>query len=319
MLHPKLNGGATRIMTTMSFLPRQIKNSEGIIMKELQANYAMETNSSLPDPLDELQGQVKGDNQKKVALHVVDGGGHMSGDNHSLPAPSLLNLYVTLFEDAQQERLVILNQMRCYLRDSIPKEEWPCKDADKSFNDAVVMESELLPVDLRNLLHEIVIPKEKSTKKMMEREVKKHPLWPYLESIRGMGPTLAARLLHRIGNRHFPSPAHLWSYAGLDGPGWRKNSHNWALTAICFNIADCFQRQPLLSGGYRDIYDARKEYETTKPPCEKCKEQGFEDKCRPAHVNNKSRRYAVKMFLKDLWVEMQGHMNSETHDGSALH
>jgi hypothetical protein len=191
------------------------------------------------------------------------------------------------------------------LRDSTPKEKWPCKDADKSFNDAVVLASKDLPIDFHDHLYNHVIPLEKSAKKMMEREVKKHPLWPHLESIRGMGPTLAARLLHRIGSRHFESPAHLWSYAGLDGPGWRKNSHNWALTSICYNIAECFQRQPQLSGGYRDIYDARKEYELTKPPCEKCKEQGFEESCRPAHINNKARRYAVKEFLKDLWVEIK--------------
>jgi hypothetical protein len=261
---------------------------------------------SLPDALDELQGQHGHENHFCRALQVVEGGGHTVSENHAPAAPSLLNIYVTLFEDAQKERLVIYNQMRCYLRDSIPKEQWPCKDASKSFNDEVVENSEDLPVDLRNLLHDIILPKEKSTKKMMEREVKQHPLWPYLESIRGMGPTLAARLIHRISNRQFVSPAHLWSYAGLDGPGWRKNSHNWALTSICFNIAESFQKQPQFSGGYRDIYDKRKRYEETKPPCEKCKKQGFENHCRPAHINNKARRYAVKMFLKDLWVEMQG-------------
>ncbi len=265
------------------------------------------------------QGHVYPENQINSALHLVEGGGQMSGDKHTLPAPSLLNLYVTLFEDAQKERLTILNQMRCHLRDSIPKEQWHCKDADKSFNDKIVMESDLLPVDLRQLLKEHILPKEKDTRKMMEREVKKHPLWLYLSQIRGMGPTLAGRLLHRIGNREFPSPAHLWSYAGLDGPGWRKNSHNWALTSICFNIAESFQKQPQFSGGYRDIYDKRKEYELTKTSCEKCKEKGFEESCRPAHINNKARRYTVKIFLKDLWVEMQGQGNSVNQRQAALH
>ena len=31
--------------------------------------------------------------------------------------------------------------------------------------------------------------------------------------------------------------------------------------------------------------------------------------CRPAHINNKARRYAVKMFLKDLWIENQKWQN----------
>ncbi len=274
----------------------------------------------LPDVLDELQGQGKRDNHDADALQDVEGGGHKRSDNHASGAPSLLNLYVTWFEDAQSERLVMVNQVRCYMRDSTPKEQWP----DKDYSDKYILGDGMVDTDMMFILHQIVLPKEKFTRKKMEREVKKHPLWPWLSEIRGMGPTLAGRLLHRVASRHFPSPAHLWSYCGLDGPGWRKNPHNWALTSICFNIAESFQKQPALSGGYRDIYDKRKEYESTKPWCGKCRPKNEStdaprENCIPAHVNNKARRYAVKMFLKDLWLEMQGQKNSDNQSNTALH
>lgn len=275
---------------------------------------------SLPVCFDELQGQTLIENQNSNVLQKDEGGGHAFCENQCLPAPSLLNVYVRLFENSQQERLSVMNQMRCYLRDSVPKEQWPCKDLEKSFNDKIVMESEALPIDLRDYLKNYIVPKEKDTKKMMVREMKKHKLAPFFEGVRGMGAsTLAARLMHRLDGKHFPTVLHLWSYCGLDGPEWRKRPHNWALTSICFNIAESFQKQPTLSGGYRDIYDKRKEYETTKPPCAKCEEQGFEEHCRPGHINNKARRYAVKMFLKDLWVEMQGQVVNETQKHVALH
>jgi len=241
---------------------------------------AVETKISLPDP------------------DFTEEGGHLPYENQGSCAPSLLNIYVQTFEQAQKLRLETMNRMRCWLRDTLPKEEW----SDKKFNDKVIAEAEELPNDLRHFIASIE-QMEKDAKKMMRREMKKHELWAYLQEIRGIDTTLAARLIHRLGDLNsFPSPAHLWSYAGLDGPGWRQRPHNWGLTSICYNIAESFQKQPALSGGYRDIYDNRKEYEATKPPCEKCIEQGFEEKCRPGHINNKARRYAVKEFLKDLWV-----------------
>ena len=253
------------------------------------------------------RGQALRENQPGTApQETEEGGGQAHAENHMPAAPSLLNLYVQTFEQAQQLRLETMNRMRCWLRDSIPKEQWPCKDPERSFNDKAIRTTELLPNDLRHFLEHIE-QLEKDAKKIMAREVKKHPLWPWLQSIRGIDTTLAARLLHRIGSMSFPSPAHLWSYAGLDGPGWRQNPHNWGLTAVCYNIAESFQKQPTLSGGYRDVYDKRKEYETTKGPCDKCLGQGFEERCRPGHINNKARRYAVKQFLKDFWVKSQQH------------
>lgn len=55
---------------------------------------------------------------------------------------------------------------------------------------------------------------------------------------------------------------------------------------------------------YRAIYDERKEYEKTKPPCDKCLKNGNEEHCSDGHINNKAKRYAVKEFLKDYWAKL---------------
>ena len=254
----------------------------------------------------------------------IDGeGGHKNNDSQATLAPSLLNIYVQTYEQSQKMRMETMNRIRCWLRDTKPKEEWPCQDPDKVFNDAYIKSLPVgeIPNDLRLTIAHIE-ELEKESAKWIKRELKNHPLWPWLSGIKGIGPVLAGRLLHRIGDiRRFPNVANLWSYCGLDGLGWRKRPHNWALTSICFNIAESFQKQKMFSGGYRDIYDARKEYETTKPPCtaeqypplkkdkkgnpiyRDCLSRGFTECCRPAHINNKARRYAVKEFLKDLWIE----------------
>jgi len=230
---------------------------------------------------------------------TIEEGGHQDRGSHHSSALSLLNIYVNTYEQAQKLRMETMNRMRCWLRDTVPKEEW----SERKFSDDVLLTTTVLPNDLRDFACHLM-QLESDAGKYVRREIAKHPLWPWLSSIRGIGPILSARLLHRIDGKTFPSPAHLWSYCGLDGPDWRQKPHNWDLTAICYNIAESFQRQPALSGGYRDIYDARKQYEATKPPCDKCREQGFEDSCRPGHINNKARRYTVKCFLKDLWVQM---------------
>lgn len=258
-----------------------------------RANKIMETINDLPDQ------------------DLASEGSQCSSKTHIVGAPSLLNIYVQTYEQAQKLRLETMNRMRCWLRDTIPKEEW----SDKNFNDKNIMESEILPNDLRDFVKHIE-QLEKDAAKYLRREMKNNELWPWLSSIRGIGEILAGRLLHRLGDlKRFPSPAHLWSYCGLDGTGWRNRPHNWALTSICYNIAESFQKQPMLSGGYRDIYDNRKEYEQTKGWCgncltkaEKAQEKKTGEKvireiCIPAHINNKARRYAVKEFLKDLWAE----------------
>ncbi len=215
---------------------------------------------------------------------------------------TLLKGYADTYEAAVKLRMETNNRMRCWLRDTMPQEEWGTTDfTDEKLNDKTVYAN--LPNDLRSFV-DMIAEFEKASQKYLHKEVQKHYMWEWLNGIRGIGPNLAAKLLAKIGDLDkFPTVSHLWSYCGFDGSDWRKNKHNWALTSIGWLIAESFQKQKAENSEYRAIYDKRKEYESAKPPCSKCLEQGFLEHCRPAHINNKARRYTVKQFLKDMWVE----------------
>lgn len=49
----------------------------------------------------------------------------------------------------------------------------------------------------------------------MAATVECHPAWPWLEQVRGIGPTLSARLLARLRIERAPTPSSFWSYCGL--------------------------------------------------------------------------------------------------------
>ncbi len=251
------------------------------------------------------QGHPTNDTHFSFALPsiVEEEGSHLKNEDHPRSAPSLLNIYVQTYESAQRLRIDTMNRMRCWLRDSLPEEE----REGAEFSDKQVLTAEKLPNDLRELAKE-QRKFEDRVGRMLSRPLSEHPLWPWLASIRGIGPVLAGRLLHRVWGREFPSPAHLWSYAGLDGPGWKPRSRNHELTKVCWAIAESIQHQPSHSSIYRDIYEQRKVYEATRPWCGEChpaNSKAPREFCTPGHINSKARRYAVKCFLKDLWVEMR--------------
>lgn len=215
---------------------------------------------------------------------------------------TLLKGYADTYEQATKLRIATMNRMRNWLRDTIPQEQWGETDfTDEKVTDKKIFER--LPNDLQCFV-QMIEEFEKSAQKYLHKETKKHYMWSWLQSVRGIGPNLSAKLLSKLGDiNRFPTVSHLWSYCGFDGAEWRGNKHNWALTSICYLISKQFVKQ---GDVYRKIYDVRKQYEATKPPCAKCLEQGFIESCRPGHIDNKARRYTVKQFLKDLWIENKG-------------
>lgn len=56
---------------------------------------------------------------------------------------------------------------------------------------------------------------EREAARAMQRSVAAHPAWPWMERVRGIGPTLAARLLARLRIDKAPTPSSFWSYCGL--------------------------------------------------------------------------------------------------------
>jgi hypothetical protein len=56
---------------------------------------------------------------------------------------------------------------------------------------------------------------ERDLRRAMLTALSDHPAWPWLSRVKGIGPTLAARLLARLDVAKAPSPSSFWSYCGL--------------------------------------------------------------------------------------------------------
>lgn len=56
---------------------------------------------------------------------------------------------------------------------------------------------------------------ERACAREMELLVEVHPTWPWLERVRGIGPTLAARLLARLRIERATTPSSFWRFCGL--------------------------------------------------------------------------------------------------------
>ena len=56
---------------------------------------------------------------------------------------------------------------------------------------------------------------EQKLRGAMQEALAHHPAWPWLSSVRGIGPTLAAKLLGRLDISRAPAPSSFWAYCGL--------------------------------------------------------------------------------------------------------
>ena len=56
---------------------------------------------------------------------------------------------------------------------------------------------------------------ERDLLRLLSERIARHPSWPWLERVRGIGPSLAARLLARLDIERAPTPSSFWSYCGL--------------------------------------------------------------------------------------------------------
>lgn len=154
-----------------------------------------------------------------------------------------------------------------------------------------------------------------------------HPVGGWMRSIYGIGPVLAAGLLAHIDITRTPTAGHIWQFAGIAGDNQRKwekgqrRPFNAELKVLCWKVGQCFMkfsnRDECYYGG---VYRARKEYETRKNEAgeyaaiasEAAKRVGKSTEAYKAyaagklpagHIDARSRRYAVKLFLSHLHHE----------------
>jgi hypothetical protein len=56
---------------------------------------------------------------------------------------------------------------------------------------------------------------ERDLLRALTERIARHPAWPWLVRVRGLGPSLSARLLARLEIDRAPTPSSFWSYCGL--------------------------------------------------------------------------------------------------------
>lgn len=152
----------------------------------------------------------------------------------------------------------------------------------------------LIPEDIKELSTNAVNLENKYSKdiKNFLKNNNQPIIYNWLKEIRGISHILSARLIALIDISKSPMVSSLWAYAGLTPDSIKRKGHksNWnqELKMVCYQISDSFikQRTPK----YREIYDIEK----TKQ---------LKAELPRGHADNRARRKAVKIFLKDMWIE----------------
>ena len=108
---------------------------------------------------------------------------------------------------------------------------------------------------------------ENQVKGALDVYSKHHPVGPWLRSVKGVGPVIAAGLLAHIDITKAPTVGHIWRYSGLDptskwGKG-EKRPWNASLKVVCWKLGESFVK---VSGKedayYGHIYRQRKDKES---------------------------------------------------------
>jgi hypothetical protein len=163
----------------------------------------------------------------------------------------------------------------------------------------------------------------------LKRVVETFPLWgEFLEGIKGIGPAMAGVMLSEIDISKARYPSSLWKYAGLDvaedGAGRSRREEHLILVeytdkhgekktrrSITFNpwlksklflLGDLFVKHR--TPGYREIYDNYKnrlEHHERYGTHRDGEMDGRKMVTCPGRRHNMAIRYAVKMFLIDLY------------------
>ena len=133
-------------------------------------------------------------------------------------AEALLELAASGYERAQRDRLRYGEQLRAILqrRDA----RWGLVSSDEQDEDPDALLREIRetgggPVPLLGRMYANAWEQERQMGAQMQALIARHPAWPWLREVRGIGSVLAARLLSRLDLARAPSPASFWAYCGL--------------------------------------------------------------------------------------------------------
>ncbi|WP_405379704.1 transposase [Phascolarctobacterium sp.] len=166
---------------------------------------------------------------------------------------------------------------------------------------------------------------EEEIKKVLTKYVNAQPVGKWMSSIPGIGPVIAAGLMAHIDISKVQTAGAIWRYAGLDPSAkWEKGQKrpwNAKLKTLCWKIGESFVKQSNRDADvYGHLYKERKAYEQEKNEAGEYKLQAewklehfkigktteaykwySQGMLPPAHINERAKRYAVKMFLSHLF------------------
>jgi hypothetical protein len=145
-------------------------------------------------------------------------------------------------------------------------------------------------------LHDRLLEAEEALVADMGETLEHHKAMPWLSQVRGVGPTLAGKMLGLIGEiGSFDTVSKLWRFAGfavIDGLRERpvkgeKLHYSIRLKTTLYLVGGSFLKS---DSPYREVYDrARAHYDTTRPDWTK------------AHRHLAAMRKMEKLFLSHLW------------------
>ena len=119
------------------------------------------------------------------------------------------------YEQAQRVRLQAGERIRAIVQGRDPRlGSSPLEDADDVLRSIRQGEQDG-PVSLLGRTYRRHWEEEQELRRAMEHALVTHPVWPWLSQVRGIGTTLAARLLARLDLNRAPTPSSFWAYCGL--------------------------------------------------------------------------------------------------------
>jgi hypothetical protein len=173
--------------------------------------------------------------EQAIGLDDVELGEDIGLSEEMLNAPEVRHV-VKLFHVFQRERIAISHYVR-----------------QKGASEGLIR--------LLNSLYEL----ERRAIRVAADSVKHEPVYQWLTSVKGIGPSLAAQLIGLAPAEKFPHPGHLFSYAGLTPEKGNREGqdhrYNRRLKALAYKLA---KSQVMVDGDYRPWYERRKLYEWRK-------------------------------------------------------
>lgn len=120
------------------------------------------------------------------------------------------------YDQAQRARVEAGERIRAILqgRDASHADPVPMLDASAVLLHIRKGESDG-PVPLLGWTYRHHWAEEQKLRSAMQDALAHHPAWPWLSGVKGIGATLAAKLLGRLDIRRAPGPASFWAYCGL--------------------------------------------------------------------------------------------------------